>query len=169
MKALLYGTAGIAAGIIAAAARIATPIAAPLVRLTRLARLRAQVRGHVPSTTQFDGPVHAASHTRLHLGQHCRFGRGAFFETSGKGTITIGAHVRLNAGTFIVAADNITIGDDTLIGEYVSIRDADHGMEPGAPMRLQPQDAKPITIGRDVWIARGAAILKGVTIGDGAV
>ena len=169
MKTLLHDTVGIAASLVAAAARIGAVVAAPFVRVARLGRLRAQVRGHVPPTTQFDGPVYAAGGTRVVFGHHCRLGRGAFFETSGEGTIAIGAHVRVNAGTFIVAANAITIGDDTLIGEYVSIRDADHGMASGTPMRLQPQNAESITIGRDVWIARGAAILKGVTIGDGAV
>ena len=63
----------------------------------------------------------------------------------------------------------VTIGNDCLIGEYVSIRDADHGTEPGTPMRSQAHASAPIVIGDDVWIARGAVILKGVTIGSGAV
>jgi acetyltransferase-like isoleucine patch superfamily enzyme len=72
-------------------------------------------------------------------------------------------------GTVIVSYEHISIGDHTLIGEYVSIRDANHGVEPGTPIREQPHAAEGIDIGRDVWIARGAVILKGVTIGDGAV
>lgn len=33
----------------------------------------------------------------------------------------------------------------------------------------QPTSKGPITVGNDVWIGRGARILSGVTIGDGAV
>lgn len=138
-------------------------------RLWRLARLRALVAGRVPATTQFDGPVLVAGRPRLTLGEHCRLGHEVFFETGPHGSITVGGHTRINRGTLIVAHTRLTIGRDVLIGEYVSIRDADHGLELGSPMRTQPHTAAPITIGSDVWIARGAVILKGVTIGDGAV
>ena len=92
-----------------------------------------------------------------------------FFETCEGGTIRLGRHVRVNAGTVLVSYAGVTIGDECLIGEYVSIRDADHGSVPGTPMRSQPHTKAAIRIGRDVWIARGAAVLKGVTIGDGAI
>ncbi|UCD33762.1 MAG: acyltransferase, partial [Desulfobacterales bacterium] len=59
--------------------------------------------------------------------------------------------------------------DWTIVGEFVSIRDANHGMERGEPMRYQPHTSKPIRIGRDVWIARGSCILPGVTIGEGSI
>lgn len=36
-------------------------------------------------------------------------------------------------------------------------------------MNLQPNVAKPIRIGNDVWIGAHAVGLSGVTIGDGAV
>ena len=143
--------------------------AAPLVRLARLARLRALTCGSISVTTQFDGPARAVRGARLHLGEHCRLGREVLFETPGEGRIDIGANVRINQGTVIEAAAHVSIGEDCLIGEYVSIRDASHGMSTDRPMRLQDQESAPIVIGRDVWIGRGAAILKGVTIGDGAV
>lgn len=141
----------------------------PIIRLWRLCRVRSCTEGRIPVTTQFDGPVRALRGSRLFLGEGCRLGHGAFFETSGRGSIRIGNHVRINQGAVVVAASSVQIGDDTLIGEYVSIRDADHGMQPGTPMRLQEQNSKPIAIGSDVWIGRGAIVLKGVTIGDGAV
>jgi len=141
----------------------------PFLRLMRLARLRAGARGPIPVSTQFDGPVQIAGRVRLQLGAHCRFGQDLFLETPNEGCIKLGARVRVNRGCVFVSYAQITIGDDCLIGEYVSIRDADHGLRPGPPMRTQPHSAAPITIGNDVWIARGAVILKGVTIGTGAV
>ncbi len=77
--------------------------------------------------------------------------------------------MRINAGCVLVSYARITIGDDCLIGEYVSIRDANHGLSVGVPMRLQAHRSAPVTIGRNVWIGRGSVVLKGVTIGDGAV
>jgi acetyltransferase-like isoleucine patch superfamily enzyme len=138
-------------------------------RFARLVSLRAQSNGHVPVSTQFDGPVTAAGTGELRLGEHCRLGRDVHFDTVNRGTITLGAHVRVNAGCIIAAGCEVSIGEDTLIGEYASIRDANHGMADSLPIRSQPLVAAPIRIGRDVWIGRGACILQGVTVGDGAV
>lgn len=140
-----------------------------LARLWRLISLRAQSSGDIPVHTQFDGPVTATGTGFLRLGAHCRLGRDVHFDTVTSGRITLGEHVRVNAGGVIAAADSVTIGDDTLIGEYVSIRDADHGLGTLTLMRSQPLYSEPISIGRNVWIGRGCCILKGVTIGDGAV
>lgn len=142
----------------------------PCIRLWRLASLRAQARsGQVPMSTQFDGPVAAFGSGHLRIGEKCRLGRDVHFDTADAGQITLGNRVRINAGGVIVATLNISIGDDTLIGEYVSIRDANHGTAVGSLMRSQDLVGEEIRIGRDVWIGRGCCILKGVKIGDGAV
>ena len=149
--------------------RAVSPLVRPLVRLWRLASLRARVMGQVPATTQFDGPVRTAGRPALEIGERCRLGAGIFFETGPRGGIRLGRHVRINTGSVLVSYSFIEIGDECLIGEYVSIRDADHGSDVGTPIRLQEHRSEPIRIGRDVWIARGVVILKGVTIGDGAI
>ncbi|MEM8783983.1 MAG: acyltransferase [Planctomycetota bacterium] len=175
MKRLLYGFYGGAADGSAAAMRLTASARGAWARFRALAALRSRVdRGWsaVPSTTRFDGPVGASRGCRLRLGEHVRFGRGVWLETGDAGRITIGRHVRLNAGTFVVSHAAVTIGDDVLIGEYVSIRDGNHGVaDPAAagPMRLQPIDAEPVTIGDGAWIGRGATVLRGVTIGKEAV
>jgi acetyltransferase-like isoleucine patch superfamily enzyme len=148
---------------------IARPAVVPWIRLIRLASLRSRTLGEVPVTTQFDGPVRTAGRVRLRLGQHCRLGHDVFLETQLEGCLDIGHRVRINRGCVLVSYSSIQIGDDCLIGEYVSIRDADHGIQPGGPMRTQPHEHAPIVIGDDVWLARSAVILKGVTIGSGAV
>ena len=56
-----------------------------------------------------------------------------------------------------------------MIGEFVSIRDADHGTDPQEYMCKQELKAAGIQIGDDVWIAAGCRILKGVTIPSGCV
>lgn len=169
MNRQLRGVAEAIAAVGTAKMRVWFHVVDPIVRLWRLCRLRACTKGCIPVTTQFDGPVQALRGSRVFLGERCRLGHGVFFETPDLGAIRVGSHVRINQGTVIVAATSVQIGDDTLIGEYVSIRDADHGMLPGTPMRLQQQTSKPIVIGADVWIGRGAVVLKGVTLGDGAV
>ncbi len=158
-----------ASQLLALAIRLAEAPARPLLRLWRLARLRARVEGTVPVTTQFDGPVETGGRVRLELGEHCRMGRRVYLETCDGGSIHVGAHVRINAGTFIVSYAEVRIGRDCLVGEYVSIRDADHGFATDRPIRQQPHSARPIRIGDGAWIARGAVVLKGVTIGEGAI
>lgn len=140
----------------------------PIQRLWRLTQLSAWTEGNVPVSTQFDGPVHLPKRIALELGESCRFGREVFLDTNG-GRIALGRHVRINTGCVLVSYASISIGDDCLIGEYVSIRDANHGTAAGQAMRLQPHACAPIVIGHNVWIGRGAVVLKGVCIGDGAV
>ncbi len=121
-------------------------------------------------TTQFDGRIGAVAGSRVELGEHVRLGDGVFFETAGGGRIVVGQDVRINAGTLIASHASVTIGDDVLIGEYVSVRDANHGTADMAmPIAQQPHEARPIVIEGGVWIGRGACILGGVTLGSGAV
>ncbi|WP_232288222.1 acyltransferase [Anaeromyxobacter sp. K] len=168
-RRLAVGMVGGVATLLALLLRVAEPAVAPLQRLWRLARLRARVDGTVPVTTQFDGAVETGGRLRLELGEHCRLGRRVFLETCEGGRIQLGAHVRINAGAFIVAYSEISIGRDALIAEYVSIRDADHGLAADGLVRTQPHTSRPIHIGEGAWIGRGAVVLKGVSIGAGAV
>lgn len=161
---MLQVAAAITRPVVVLSARLARPVG----RLWRFLWLSAHSRGQVHATTQFDGPVHVPAQVDLSTGQHCRLGRDVFFETPG-GRIRLGSNVRINMGCVLVAYKAIDIGDDCLIGEYVSIRDANHGTAPDRPMRLQDHAAAPIRLGCNVWIGRGAVLLKGVTIGDGAV
>ena len=68
-----------------------------------------------------------------------------------------------NYGLRLECYQSIRIGFDAAIGPEVMIRDSDnHGVD-GKPATA------PVVIGNHVWIGARAVILKGVTIGDGAV
>jgi serine acetyltransferase len=175
MKSLAYAIFDCASLVLAAALRVLRPLIYGVQRFIWLSQLRGELaEGHIPRTTHIYGRAHADVSTRLWLGEHCWVARGVFFETAlhngQRGEIRIGHNVTLNTGTHLVAFESITIGSDTLIGEYCSIRDANHGIESLDELtRKQPHTASKITIGSNVWIGRGCCILKGVTIGDGAV
>jgi acetyltransferase-like isoleucine patch superfamily enzyme len=65
---------------------------------------------------------------------------------------------------------SVRIGDDTLIGGYVTIIDGNHVTgDTARPIAEQGGVQKPIDIGSDVWIGSNAVILQGVRIGDHAV
>lgn len=148
--------------------RLAHPLNRTLPRLLHTARFMAHVK-KADATTQCDGPVRVIGTGRITLGRQCRIGRECEFTTEAQGEIILGGNVRINRGTTLASYAQIRIGTFTIMGEFSSIRDANHGTEPGTPMRLQPHTAAPISIGRDVWIGRGSCILPGVTIGDGAI
>lgn len=56
-----------------------------------------------------------------------------------------------------------------MIAPFVYIVDSDHGIERTLPMNRQPNIVEPIVIGSDVWIGAHAVILRGVTVGKGAI
>lgn len=71
----------------------------------------------------------------------------------------------MNYGSKIHCFEKISIGEDVKISEGVTIRDSDnHTILDG-----KHQKTKPIIIGDHVWIGINATILKGVTIGNGAI
>ncbi|MBX9932803.1 MAG: sugar O-acetyltransferase [Methylobacterium sp.] len=89
---------------------------------------------------------------------HCDFGFN----------IHLGAHVFLNFNCVILDVTTVTIGERTQIGPGVQILTADHPRDP-AQREAGMEFARPIIIGRNVWIGGGALIMPGVTIGDDAV
>jgi acetyltransferase-like isoleucine patch superfamily enzyme len=98
------------------------------------------------------------------------------------GSISIGDFVWMSLRGQIVAAQHVEIGDYCIFGRDVYISDTnEHPTDPAlrreqtiALLRdgIQPDRSAaasaPIVIGSDVWIGERAAIMKGVTIGDGA-
>ena len=74
-------------------------------------------------------------------------------------------------GTTLVAADRVVIGDRVLVGGNASIVDFDfHPLTPEARAEnINAGTAAPIVIEDDVFVGVDALILKGVTVGEGAV
>jgi len=103
-------------------------------------------------------------------------------EQFGDGAIRIGEAVYIGDDCILSCCDGIEIGDGTLLGHGVQIfdnnshpigpraRTADAGrvFTPAADERNDIDHAR-VRIGADVWLGFGTIILKGVTVGDGAV
>ena len=84
------------------------------------------------------------------------------------GSIIIGDNVFIGHGVTIVARKSISIGKNSQISEYVTIRDQNHRV--GTQLiRCSGYDAQTITIGEDVWLGAKSTVLKGTIIGDKAV
>ncbi len=80
-------------------------------------------------------------------------------------TLSIGDHVYMNAGTSIEAWHDVQIGSHVLMAPFASIIDDDrHEVEPDAVLYKGPT-----IVGNNVWLGRNAALMPGVTVGDGSV
>ncbi|MEP6662093.1 MAG: acyltransferase [Verrucomicrobiota bacterium] len=84
--------------------------------------------------------------------------------------LILGKNVGLS-GAVLCAAKQITVGEGTIIGSGALIIDNDFHTPSGewGWSKSSPEQARPILIGRGVFIGARAIILKGVTIGDRAV
>ena len=90
---------------------------------------------------------------------------GTFFSDFGR-NIFIGKNVFINNGCNFQDQGGIYIGDNSFIGHNCTLATLDHELDPEKRYIIYPA---PIKIGNKVWIGSNAIILKGVTIGDGAV
>jgi acetyltransferase-like isoleucine patch superfamily enzyme len=83
--------------------------------------------------------------------------------------LDIGEYTFLGIGTELDIADHIVIGNHVLIAPGCFITDHSHGLARELRIDQQPSKPMPVRIGDDVWIGTKSCILRGVTIGDGAV
>lgn len=86
-----------------------------------------------------------------------------------KAKINIGKRTTVGYHTFIFATTNVEIGNDCLIAPFVYIVDSNHSILKDKRINLQPNSSGQIIIKDDVWLGSNVTVLKGVTIGEGAV
>ena len=133
-------------------------------RLWSFACLRESIGGKLGATGVVLGPVEVHGTRNIRIGRDVLIYPGVYLETQGAGRIEIGDRVVLSRGVHIVAFDRVVLEDDCMVGEYASIRDANHRAHEQS-MRASGHDAQPIHLGRNVWIGRGVTVLKGARIG----
>ncbi len=89
------------------------------------------------------------------------------FYTTGGADIRVGRNVFVNQNCTFYDLGGLDIADDVMIGPNVSIITSGHPIEPS--QRRAFVVANPIAIERNVWIAAGATIIGGVTVGANSV
>lgn len=90
------------------------------------------------------------------------------------GRLVIGRRAAINEFNNLRAGGGgISIGDDCLIAQFVSLIASGHGLGRERSIRDQPWNPDParqgVVIGADVWLGAGCTVLPGVTVGQGAV
>jgi acetyltransferase-like isoleucine patch superfamily enzyme len=131
------------------------------VLITRMARAAVLFRRWtVPGRIIADGYVRVVNHGKIHVDRLSDFRGGSIpseFIVHEGGELIFGESSTINYGVSIDVKQRVTFGKRCMLSKMVRIRDNDG------------TTVAPVTIGSDVWIAHGAFIEPGVTIGDGAV
>lgn len=121
-------------------------------------------------------PIYIRGRKHLQFDKGLTTGYCCRFDLDGKGkTLIIGSNCKMNDRVHIVAHNHVKIGNDVLMASNIFISDTSHGsynLNSSSPY-INPDDRELVTssvvIGDRVWIGEGAAILPGVSIGDGCV
>jgi len=109
--------------------------------------------------------------------------RGQLSMVAPGGRLTLGHHCYVGPGSRVWAQQNIEIGSHVLIAHLVDVHDSNSHptnahirredginlFERKAPVDWTEIESKPVRIEDDVWIGLKSSILKGVTIGKGAI
>jgi acetyltransferase-like isoleucine patch superfamily enzyme len=119
---------------------------------------------------------YAPNHTRIFVGDDVQiFGKTAIYSAPvfDEARFTIGNRVDIGHMVTVMVAKEVEIGEDTNIANYVVIADNDnHPRNPklrisgGGP---EPDEVRPVKIGKKVWLGMSCFIGKGVTIGEGSI
>ena len=105
----------------------------------------------------------------ISLGRNTKIIGTGHLQLLGKG-MKLGNNIGLGTESFYGCGGGIEIGDDTIIGDFVSFHAENHNYEnPDIPIRLQGVIRQGIMIGKNCWIGAKATILDGVIIEDNCV
>jgi acetyltransferase-like isoleucine patch superfamily enzyme len=133
------------------------------------ARFSSSIDGRLDASVVVQGVPEVQGTGRIKVGRNLFLYRELYLETEEEGVIELGDDVVMSRGVHVVSFSRVSIGKGAMIGEYVSIRDANHRIDNELPIRDSGHQTAPITIGPNAWVGRGVTVLAGVTIGAGAI
>lgn len=141
------------------------------VLITRLKLLvNPQIKIGKNSTIKYSSEFKLTDGAKLIIGNNCTIKENSYFLlTKPNPYLQIGDYVGIGRNCYIAIKDHLEIGSYTRIGPNVTILDQDHTYEKSDLIMNQHADIQKVKIGKDVWIGANAIVLKGITIGDGAI
>ena len=129
-----------------------------------------------PNVTLADrSRIDAMSRDGVKLGANTSLGRFSRIECTGNlqylgAGFTAGANVGLGTDCFYGAAGGIEIGDDTIIGNLVTMHSENHNAEVvDVPIRDQGVRHEGIRIGRGCWLGTKVTVLDGARLGADSI
>ncbi|MGE5380050.1 MAG: acyltransferase [Methylocystaceae bacterium] len=114
------------------------------------------------------GQINVAPGYEIHVGNNVCLEKGVRLSMGPGAKIYIGDNTYLADYAHVLSVDEVRIGKDCAISWHVLFMDtSSHPIAFGDDVPVTR--VTPITVGDHVWIGCRAVILKGVTIGEGAV
>jgi acetyltransferase-like isoleucine patch superfamily enzyme len=95
-------------------------------------------------------------------------GRTALLTFGRDARIDIGDRVEID-GAGLMSASAILVDEDAILGPCLIVDTDFHAVGPERRQQGEPVARRPIRIGRNAWIQGKSTILKGVSVGEGAV
>jgi lipopolysaccharide O-acetyltransferase len=109
-------------------------------------------------------------------GKYCRFEAHPRPGRENSKLLVFGNNVQINDFVHIVAAEQITIGNNVLMAGKIFISDSNHGKyrddeqsSPDDNPMERELNSSPVRIEDNVWLGESVTVLQGVTIGKGAI
>jgi len=103
------------------------------------------------------------------IGKNVRLGSIKLIVAKG-GRLIIEDNVGINDGSVIGVMEEVCIGTNTAIAEYVMIRDHDHNYsEICIGQSSNGYKIDRVKIGKGCWIGYGSVLTKGVSLSDGVI
>ena len=121
-----------------------------------------------PRHVNLSGPgIHLGSQVRFHAMYYAPIHLSTWAFGDAAPEIHIGAYTILNPGVRVIAAEHVTVGKGVQLATGAYVTDADwHGVYHRA---IPPGESAPVTLADNVWVADGARVLKGVTVGENSI
>jgi len=119
--------------------------------------------------------IDALSHEGIQIGNNVSIQKRVIIECTGSLKelgigLKMGNNVGIGSSSFLGCAGGIEIGNDTIIGNFVSFHSENHNTQDvKTPIRLQGVNRQGIVIGKNCWIGAKVTILDGVVLGDGCI
>jgi len=117
--------------------------------------------------------LHTTWPNQVKIGNRCQFENDIVFKYDGTWkpgkSIIIGDNVFIGTKAEFNIRISISVGSNSLIASGCRFIDHDHGSKLGELIRTQAGPEKKIVLGEDVWLGCNVVVLKGVTIGNGAI
>jgi len=105
----------------------------------------------------------------VNIGDYTRIEASGTITDIGRG-IKIGNNSAISAFSFIGGAGGVSIGNDVIMGQWVSFHPENHNyVSLDLPIRLQGVNRKGIVVGDDCWIGAKVTFLDGAHVGKGCV
>lgn len=126
-----------------------------------------------PSARLIRRPVYIRGRQGMVFGRGFTTGYRCRLEMLGEGiTLRLGENCKVGDNVHIVASQQVTVGDNCLFASHIFISDTNHGTgndNPTTPPDSRPLTSNPVSIGSNVWLGEGVAVLPGSKIGDGCI